>query len=231
MKEWKPEEQILTKTIYSKNHTYFSASHFSWEDEFTRAEKIEFVDKYKDGILSYYLELSDKFEKEKDSLPKDAYGSVKTVSLKAWLNRNDIRKAVDNTYRYGKLRHLSERFIQHIDCRYNYEVYDDFVDECFRKTLLSLYDEEKSWLRTHDEYYILMDKINEKENQFGSLLPLIHSSGEDRIQFSSGRESFDGRKFTIPEMKEILEKYDELEKFVENLKSSFSFTFDNPKTE
>lgn len=34
---------------------------------------------------------------------------------------------------------------------------------------------------------------------------------------------------SIPELKEILKKYDELEKFVENLKSSFSFTYNHPK--
>ena len=41
-------------------------------------------------------------------MPKDGWGEVKTVSLKAWLKRNDSRHLIDDSYIYGDIKLLNE---------------------------------------------------------------------------------------------------------------------------
>jgi len=72
------------------------------EDEFSIEEKVKFIDELKDGIASYMLDILTKWEAEKDSLPKDKWEAIKTVSKKAWIKRNDPRKIIDVDYKVGK---------------------------------------------------------------------------------------------------------------------------------
>lgn len=88
MFEWKVEEQKLTKHKNIIN----GKTVYACESTISREDKIAFVDSMQDGKLSYILELAEKFKQDKETLPKDKWEDVKTVSLKAW-----IKKMILNT--------------------------------------------------------------------------------------------------------------------------------------
>ena len=104
--EYKVEDLIL---FNEKKHvgTYIGDAYmYPWEHQFSTEEKIKFIDEnYKlkgnKGACTYMLNLINKYLDEKDNLPKDSWGNVKTVSLKTWLKKNDSWKIVDDHYHYG----------------------------------------------------------------------------------------------------------------------------------
>ena len=61
--------------IYINNEKIYKA-----ENELSREEKIEFLDKMNDDKISYMLKLADKFQEDKDKLSKDEYGFYKNAS-------------------------------------------------------------------------------------------------------------------------------------------------------
>ena len=112
MFEWKIEDMAL---MNERCNTYIGIEKiYNCETKLSREEKIAFVDSMQDGNLSYILNLVEKFEKEKENLTKDQYGCIKTVSLKAWIIKNDSRKLIDNHYSYGRINFTGERNIQNI---------------------------------------------------------------------------------------------------------------------
>lgn len=62
--------------IYINNEKIYNA-----ENELSREEKIEFLDKMNDDKISYMLKLADKFQEDKDKLSKDEYGFYKNASF------------------------------------------------------------------------------------------------------------------------------------------------------
>lgn len=212
---WKLEDMALM----NENCNTYIGTHKMYNAEITtaREEKIAFVDSMTDGLLSYILELIEKFNKVKDSLPKTNYGDVKTVSLKAWINKNDTKysqKIIDDWYHYGKYRILGcERHITN-DYKGTYDIYDDLVDEVFHRQLLECEKCECRYFKEHDEYEVLKDKLRNTgyDTTFGV-----------RLSFSSNNEIYilddddNKREITIDEIKILLDKYEQLDRLVENL--------------
>lgn len=64
-------------------------------------DKIDFIDKMQEGKMSYLLGLIEQINKDKDTLKFDNTGYIKTVSLKAWIKKNDSRGLLDDWYKYG----------------------------------------------------------------------------------------------------------------------------------
>lgn len=215
MFEWKVEEMALmnekTKFFLGKERI------FDCESEESREDKIAFVDSMTDGKLSYLLSLIEKFESEKEALPKDNYDNVKTVSLKAWVKRNDTkyeRPIIDDWYHYGKYTILrAERYIQS-NSKGIYETYEDLVDECFHRQLLECKKEEEKYFAEHDEYSILKKKYRERNHHttFGVHI-CVWSSGRLTVSDDNDNE----RDITIDELKELLAKYEQLDALVEKL--------------
>ena len=209
MFEWKVEDMVLmNEPRIGIEKIYLCESKVSRED------KIAFVDSMTDGKLSYILELAKKYEEEKELLPKNNWGSVKTVSLKAWLRRNDVRNIVDRDYRYGNIRFFfCERHIGSINGGYYYGVYKDYVDEIFHRQLNACEREEKKYFLEHDEYSILKRKF--RDRKYGTTF------GVHIADWSNGRltvvDDDNERDITIDELKELLEKYEQLDRFVEKL--------------
>ena len=84
MFEWKIEE---LKLYHQKGGIILGKEKiYDCEHTVSREDKIAFIDGLKDGKLSYILNLFEKFKEDEESLPKDKWGDVKTVSLKAWRN-------------------------------------------------------------------------------------------------------------------------------------------------
>lgn len=116
MINYNPEDLILwnefAKAKRAKVVSWPANMKYSIESTFTREEKIEAIDTYnqKSGILTYAIKLVDKWNQERDSLPKDNDGWVRTNSVKAWLHKNDPEKLVDDWYHYGRFTIYHETF-------------------------------------------------------------------------------------------------------------------------
>lgn len=212
MFDWKVENmELLNEPCIGKEKIYLCESKVSRED------KIAFVDGMNDGKLSYILELVKKFEEDKESLPKDSYGNVKTVSLKAWIKRNDTkydRPIIDDWYHYGKYRILgSERYITN-DYKGTYDIYDDLIDEVFHRQLIECERKEKQYFLEHDEYSILKKKFRERKYNTTFGVHIVTCSN-DNIYIVDDNDN--EREITIDELKELLAKYEQLDKLVEKL--------------
>ena len=215
MFEWKVEKM---KLMNEKSGLYLGSEKiFDCENEVSREDKIAFVDSMTDGKLSYLISLIEKFETEKDKMPKDDYGNVKTVSLKAWIKRNDKkynRPIIDDRYHHGHFSILRvERYIQD-NRKGHYEIYNDLADECFHRQLLECKREEEKYFAEHDEYSILKKKFRERnyDTTFGVIIS-TWSNGRITISDDSDNE----RDITIDELKDLLSKYEQLDTLVEKL--------------
>lgn len=230
MFEWKAEEMVLTnsaKTIeVPKRHTcngikYEKVKVYDCEDKVSREDKIAFVDSFTDGKLSYILSLCEKFDNEKTNLPQaNAYGDVKTVSLIAWLQRNDkgySRAVFSRNYNYGSFTILSSsRFIQHYNKKSAWDLYDDLVDECFHRQLINCEKMEKKYFEEHDEYCIHLSKLRDKGSHITFGVPLVFwSTGKIEIRDEQNKELT--REITLEEIKELLAKHEQVEAYIEKL--------------
>lgn len=134
---------------------------FSYEDEFSREEKIEWLNKYYEkngqtGWYDYIIDLQKKFNLDKKSMKLDkAYNEwVNTKSFIAWVKKNDTRKLVDDWYKYGTF-HLFN-----IDSSMNLKVqeysvkdqknvfvkdkdFSEFIDEAFHNLLIQKVAEKR----------------------------------------------------------------------------------------
>ena len=190
---------------------------YNCESDMTREEKIAFVDKMQDNKLSYILALSEKFEKDKEDMPTDNCGNVKTVSLKAWIKRNDKRNLIDNSYQYGSIRFMGERNIQYINRKGGrYDIYEDYVDEIFHRQLKECENLEHKYFLEHDEYSVLKQKF--RDRNYGTTFGInICDCSDGNIFVYDTNDSNKRRKITIEELKYLLEKYEELDELVRKI--------------
>lgn len=215
MFEWKVEDMALLnesgRIFLGKEKIYIC------ESTVPREDKIAFVDSLQDGKLSYILSLIEKFKKERESLPKDKWNNVKTVSLKAWIKKNDTKYAmsiIDDCHHYGKFCILgTERWITN-DHRGRYDTYDDLVDEVFHRQLKKCEKKENEYFLEHDEYSILKEKLRNKryDTTFGVNIS-FWGNGKICIYDENNNE----RDITIDELKYLLSKYEELDEFVRKI--------------
>lgn len=132
---------------------------FDCEDKVSFEDKIAFVDRFNDGKLSYLIAIAEKFAVEKDTLKKDAYGDIKTVSKQAWLRRNDTRDIISRTVSEWwdscgafKMLGLRGNTIQGNVFRYTSQSsIQKLVDDCFHVQLEDCLLEEKRYYNEHNE--------------------------------------------------------------------------------
>ena len=187
---------------------------FECEKTTIREDKIAFVDSFHKGNLSYMTALLDKYATDKEKLPKDKFGCVWTNSLKKWTRENDPRNLIDNKVWHGKYTILgTERFIQ-LDFPGKGDFYPDLVDECFHRQLLRCLEKEKEWYRTHDERYILEQKLCEEWKVTNIMLyPYA------RITYSGEvYETSSGEKLPLETVKRLTICYKKLNLIIEEIK-------------
>ena len=209
MFEWNIEELKLMNNNNSRNVC------FPCERTVSREDKITFVDKMQDGKLSYILALQEKFKQDKPNLPKDKWGGVKTVSLKAWLNKNDDRHLSDTSFHYGKIRICDTTINIQSDNMSGFWIYDNLIDETFHRQLCECARQEEIYFKTHDEYEILKTTLKEKIDK-------LHTTFGVKIITSSNGSMSVGefnncRPITIEEIKELLVRYEMLEQVITEL--------------
>lgn len=226
MFEWKVEDlKLLEET--KRGGTFIGDERvFSCESKLTREEKIEFVDKLYDGEMSYFIQLYEKFEKEKEDLKKDQFGDIKTVSLKAWLKRNDLRNLIDNNYRTGEVRlgfFYNNRNIKSLNVKGMYDLYTDFVDEIFHKCLKECLKKEQIYFREHDEYSIKIQRINDYQKKYDTTF------GVNEIWLSSDRiflrQDKSERDLTEEEIDDMIFKYEQIDALIDKLTEETDIKF------
>lgn len=211
--EWKVEDLVLLNQkggIYIGNRKAYDCEHNT-----PRKEKIAFVDSFQDGKLSYLLGLIEKFNQEKNSLPHDEHGRIKSVSLKAWIKRNDTKYArplIQDWFDMGEITLLSsKRNIQWM-CRKGFDLYEDWVDELFHRQLVLCEQEERKYFEAHDEYSILKKTVKEKSTITTSFGTVVTFCGDGRILI--GNEQ---REITLDELRTLADKYAKLEAYIKEL--------------
>lgn len=202
MLEWKVEEQRLTNdTKYQQE-----LKGMSFED------KVKFIDQFQKGKMSEVLRLIDLFQTDKENgrlkfEQKWNGQQVKTVSLKAWLLKNDTMKLCDNFYKYGHCYFLKDGYIQHITDK------EQIVNNRLDMEIVELRREERKYFLEHDEQNILENKLEDLISQYGTM-GFNCTTGSSGLLFGTFEQS---RKFTIDEMKMLIEQYGILERYKEEL--------------
>lgn len=221
MFEWKVEEMMLMNNHTDDYVGKYKTTVYACESSISKKDKIDFVDSMTDGKLSYLLFLIEKFNADKENLPKKdrTFGEpeVKTTSLKAWINRNDTKysqKLIDNWFKYGEYNLLGcERNIQS-NTKGTYDYHEDLVDEVFRRQLIKCEGEEQKYFYEHDEYSILKDKFIKKQQQYGTTFGVGIITGSCGVCVGD----FDNKRdITINELKEFLSKYKQIDELVDKL--------------
>lgn len=235
MFEWKAEEgRLLNEKRYEAGT---QKGDFLFEEDTSREDKIQFINERTNGMLDYVLDLAEKWQKDKDALPKEHWGGVKTVSKKAWVKRNDTKKVICFDYDIGKIRvaGLPSRNIFNLEDRNYYEKKDDFIDEAFHNVLENCLKEEKKYFRSHDEYQMLADKVQtEFEHQRYSAFGLHIVRGTQGLWITDGSDNWDKnrRRLTLAELKKIVELNEKLNEFEQLLtEEENDIDYNNPKGE
>lgn len=219
MFEWKVEDMVL---LNQKGGVFLGKEKiYDCEHKVSREDKIAFVDSFQEGKLSYLLELIEKFNADKETMPKDQWDNIKTVSLKAWIKKNDTkygRPIVDNDYRYGRYYILGmERFITY-EGKGSYDTYEDLVDELFHRQLKKCEEQERSYFLEHDEYSILKSKLREYQDKYRTSFGVhivMCSSGE--ISVYNGEDYKTSREITMDELKDLIAKYEQVDVLIGKL--------------
>lgn len=217
MFDWKVEDMVLYNqkgVIYIGNEEIYNC-----ESKVSREDKIAFVDEFQNGKLSYILSLIEKYNAEEDKLPKDTWGNVKTVSLKAWIKRNDKDErfkpfgVFDSN---GKIRiYTIQRYITY-NHKGTYDTYEDLVDECFHRQLKECEQKEKEYFLEHDEYSILKKRFMDYSS-YGTTFGIKIGFWSDGRICVENEDSTQEREITIDEIKELIAKYEQIDRLVEKL--------------
>lgn len=213
--DWQCEDM---KLMNEKCNLYIGKEKiYQCENCLSREEKISFIDGKSNGAMSYLLNLLNKFNTDKESLCKDRYGCIKTVSLKAWINRNDSEKLIDTNFSIGRITlFYATCFIQdNFEVTNTYSIYKDFVDEVFHRLLKELEIKEKTYFKKIDPYQIALSKLRGYSDKFKTAFGtrLLFSS-DGTIKICNENHS---REITLNEVNKLIELYEKLEDCINTL--------------
>jgi len=217
MFEWKVEDMVLMNS----NHTLGGKKIYDYEAKVSKEDKIAFVDSMTDGKLSYILSLLKKFQEDKDNLPKQGLYDVKTISLRAWIKRNDTKYSkpiVDVLYNCGLFNLIGcIRYIQS-NSKGPYDTYEDLADEVFHRQLVKCEEQERKYFLEHDEYSVLKERLRGYQDKYSTTFGvnlLISSNG--KISVYDGEDYETSRDITMEELKALLSKYEQIDALIGKL--------------
>lgn len=247
MFKWNVEERKLTT---EKNSCTTRFTHFKCEETTSLEDKIAFIDTHKEGRMTAALNLIKKYREDLASgvikSETDFSGNkvAKTVSLKAWLAKNDTASPslCDRDYYHGGFRGFGYGVspnIKYLDTPAAHST-EDFVCEAFHSLLLDLVGEEEKYFHEHDEYEIAKQKLRDNKYVKHLVNLSIWSSGEikHRPPQKEGESEnkwyercCNARNLTLEEINELLEKADELKAYAAELSKTVSLNKGKPYEE
>jgi len=175
LKEGKHYPENLVFLKMNKNNIYKVSPYmtdglkiYAIEKEISLEDKIKIIDIFHNNIATYMLDIIIKWENEKDSLPKDRWDNPKTVSVKAWIKRNDPLNKIDTEFKIGKY-HLFERRFESLNIKcpsteYGYSMEytgEHVVNQWFHNLCVMLYKEELKWFEENDLMQVKINKVKE----------------------------------------------------------------------
>lgn len=188
---------------------------FEIENELTLDEKVAFIDSMKDGVASYLIGLLTKWKEEKDSLSKDVYGEVRTVSKKAWIRKNDSRELLDNYFKYGSYRLFGRQYtdmtletptsmyygspIEHTGSHVANQWFHDILNELKRR--------EEKYFRDNDTLTIKIKEVKEMAS-----MSILFNSMELNDIVWNGKEDISEENLDV-----YIESYEKLGVYIEEL--------------
>lgn len=194
---------------------------FDCEDKVSREDKIAFIDSMQDGAMSYIVSVGEKFLAEKDTLKTDECGNIKTVSLRAWVNRNDKKDKFEEQgmYEVLRLRANIKNYpnVHPIWSRDN----KDIVDAAFNAQLQKCLEKEKCYFYENDTNNQLAKMVCQKMVKYGYdfgytltieggyLVPKDYRYGVYAVEFTDWDD--DSRYLTPDELIHVSELLDTLE--------------------
>lgn len=241
MKEYKIEDGLLWEEFNDSIDIQKWRKPFQYGMDFTREEKIKFLDenipkiigdkRYHDNVVTYILNLHDKYQKEKDTLPQMKSGGINTNSLKAWLRKNDTRGFHD-AYHVGELYFLWSTHYLGKTTMYS-EVYNktvDIVDYWFQKFLYRLANIEKNYLNDNNPIAFKIRRVEKFCQKYGYLNNIrVSSIGHNGLKYLE-KSWMDWTKYkpvTEPELDNIILTYEKLEKFYYSLSAELTSVDNN----
>lgn len=206
------------------------------EKNLSQEEKIAFIDEYYDykgqkGNATYLLNIIDKYIAEKDSMPKDKYGYVKTVSLKAWLKKNDPRHIIDDSWHYGNYHFVGREYsffgtrsvrpVWSTKLPY-YDEENNVVNFWFHDLVVDLCENEDKWYRDHDPIIGKIRKVSKYGKEYGCFN--IKKFGEvvgngERVLDKNWRRTFNEPEITEADLDEMLKVYEEVDSLMKSKKA------------
>jgi hypothetical protein len=136
------------------------------EKEISLEDKIKIIDIFEENTATYLLDIITKWNKEEKSMPKDRWDNPKTVSVKAWIKRNDIKKKIDNDYTIGSYYLFGTKFKSlDIECpstehNFNMEYTGEHVaNQWFHDLCKKLNKKELEWFKENDPKQIKINKV------------------------------------------------------------------------
>lgn len=161
---------VYTSNPYMRN----GLTAFEIEKTLTEEEKLAFIDEMKEGVGTYLFNLLKKWEEEKDSLPQDTYGNVKTVSKKAWIKRNDKDKnLIKIDYKMGSYWLFKTEFKEMSttcpEMEYGYSMEytgQSVIHQWFHDLCKELYQNEQKYFKEHDPKEIKLSTVREYGRQY-----------------------------------------------------------------
>ena len=228
LKEGKHNPENLTFLNMEKHSIYKTNPYmrngleiFEIEKEISLEDKIKIIDIFDNSIATYMLDIINKWDDEKDFFPKDKWDNPKTVSIKAWIRRNDPKKKIDTEFKIGKY-HLFERRFKLLDIKcpsteYGYSMEytgEHIVNQWFHNLCKVFYEAELKWFKENNPLQIKINKVKELGNSFGvvfncKLLNDIIYNKEENVteeQIDVFLTAYEAIKKCIVEQTEIISK-------------------------
>lgn len=178
-------------------------------------EKIAFIDEVENNIATYLYNIFIKWEAEKDSLSKDKLGTIKTVSKKAWIKKNDPRKIIDIDYKYGSYYLFGTKYkVMSTICptsEYNYKFLytgDNIVHQWYHDLCTKLKNEETKYFKEIDPFNIKLSKVREYGGRYNILF------NNKKINDIVWNDKID---VTDEELDIIIDAYEKIEKYIDSI--------------
>jgi hypothetical protein len=106
-----------------------------------------------------------------------------------------------------------------------YDYYTDIVDQYFHEKLKDCEQEEQIYFREHDEYSVLSSKVGKYSEQYNTTFGtnIWHSSKNEIMICNKAND--EERRATIEELKELVGKYEQIDRLIEDLTKETHIVF------
>lgn len=191
------------------------ASSLSFEDKF------DFLDQGHDFKLTEIKRIVDNYRASSSSIKCDCSGNPKTVSLKAWIKKNDPMHLFDIDYRVGNTKGFyPDAYLQDLalinDVEGVGDRFENWINALFVETCFKLRKEEVDYFNSTDPYEIAKTQLKNFSNKyhttFGTHLGFCSNGDIYIYEDTDTREDVKKRCITLEEISSLLNKYRLLEK-------------------